>query len=161
MMFMSMIIETKSLFFEYCTFYRTYETSILSILIYRSFFIPKSSKRINNDTKNDIHPNDNNHQEKCKIKEKPRIIVIRLIRIRLYQRFSNTSSTSKSNIYNIHKAHQRGITHRHLILQHLHSRPYILTIISNHSINKYNNHSQYPGHSQLDKINSNRFYNIP
>lgn len=63
MLFRGMVIEAETLFFEHSPFQRANKAFIFGILVFLSLFISESGESIDNDTENDIHPNNNNDQE--------------------------------------------------------------------------------------------------
>lgn len=107
MFLLGMLFKENTLFLEHCTLLVAYKTLISSITIHSVLFFSQTCECIYYNTKNNVHPNNNNKQEKGNIKEKSCNILLCYRRIGLSQCISDTSSRSQSYIQHKHIAIQR------------------------------------------------------
>ena len=69
MFLLGMLFKENTLFLEHCTLLVAYKTLISSITIHSVLFFSQTCECIYYNTKNNVHPNNNNKQEKGNIKE--------------------------------------------------------------------------------------------
>lgn len=107
MFLLGMLFKENTLFLEHCTLLVAYKTLVPSITIHFVLCFSQTCECVYYNTKNNVHPNNNNKQEKGNIKEKSCNVLLYYLWIWLSQCISDTSSRSQSYIQHKHIAIQR------------------------------------------------------
>ena len=94
MLIFDVLLKKYTLLFKHSFFNVANETHVYLIIVLRVFNLSKLSKRINDNTKNNIKPNNNYKEIKRDIKEKSKYVLTYIVWMGLFDKFSDSTTRS-------------------------------------------------------------------